>query len=239
MKLSVLAFLIGLVIPLQAQDFGHSLTIAEATVAGSSYRGTLSLSTYKNFQFGRERRIGVGLGLRYSGFLGANLYYITAPAELTSGSTGPLVIFKENIEQNIDSLLVKSPQVNALNLAINLCYRISPSVILGFNIDAIGFSFGAKTRANYINGVEGKNTMATPTSFNILLISDNDRGSLNSELYVRYRLNEKLDMKAAGQFLFTEYTTETDVQQYPEPNDRFRNKSLLFGLGVVYKINEK
>ena len=77
---------------------------------------------------------------------------------------------------------------------------------------------------------------AKPTSFNILLISDNDRGSLNSELYGKYYWNEKWGVKLAAQFLFTEYTTDTEVQQFPEPNDRFRNKSLLIAAGISYKL---
>ena len=77
---------------------------------------------------------------------------------------------------------------------------------------------------------------AHPTPFNVLLISDNDRGTLNSELYANYFLNEKWGLKLAGQFLFTEYTTQYEIQQYPEANDRFRNKSLLLAIGVVRKL---
>ena len=78
---------------------------------------------------------------------------------------------------------------------------------------------------------------AKPSAFNILLISDNDRGSLNSELYGKYYWNEKWGVKLAAQFLFTEYTADTEIQQFPEPNDRFRNKSLLLALGVICKLN--
>lgn len=209
---------------------------ADLTIGGGSYRGTLSVAAFHDWQLGNTKKFTFGLGVRFTGFLGANLYYITAPAKLTSGSTGPLVLFKENIIDNIDSLLVKSPQVNSLNAAVNLGYSLSKKISIGFNIDAIGFSFGKTTRGNYINGVEGKNTEGKPTPFNILLVSDNDRGSLNSELYVKYYLNDQWSLKLAGQFLFTEYTTKTKVQQFPEENDRFRNKSLLLGIGVTCKL---
>ena len=105
-----------------------------------------------------------------------------------------------------------------------------------FNIDAIGFSFGKSTTGNYINGAQGSVESSQPTAFNVLLISDNDRGSLNSAFFGRYLLNKKWGIKGGVQFLFTEYTTDTEVQQFPEPNDRFRNKSLMFMLGASYKF---
>ncbi len=210
-----------------------------ADLGAGSYRGSLSVSYVHNWRFGSHQQFGVGLGGRLTSFVGANLYYITAPAKLTSESTSPLVFFKENIVKNIDSLLVKSPQINALNLMINLDYRLSKKLTVGFNIDAIGFSFGGSRRANYINGFTGKNTSGSPTPFNVLLISDNDRGMLNSELYFKYFLSDRWAVKTSLQFLFTEYTTVTKVQQLPEENDRFRNKSLMFSLGVSYKLIKK
>ena len=224
---------------LRAQQLKRSMDYVNVDLGAGSYRGTFSVSFLHDWRFGENRKFGVGLGGRFTSFLGANIYYITAPATLTSESTSPLIFFKENITQNIDSLLVKSPQLNALNLMINLDYQFSSHVVVGFNIDAIGFSVGRNTRANYMNGVLGKNTTAHPTPFNVLLISDNDRGTLNSEMYFKYFLNERWAVKTSMQFLFTEYTTTTKVQQYPEENDRFRNKSLLFSLGVSYKLLTK
>jgi hypothetical protein len=222
-----------------AQQVKRYVNYINVDLGAGGYRGILSASFLHDWRLGSKQRFGVGLGVRFTSFLGTNVYYITAPANLTSGSTSPLIFFKENITENIDSLLVKSPQVNALNLMINLDYLINQKLLVGFNIDAIGFSFGKNTRANYMNGASGKNTTADPTSFNILLISDNDQGTLNSELYVRYFLNDRWALKTSMQFLFTEYTTITKVQQVPEENDRFRNKSLLFSVGVSYKLSTK
>ena len=220
----------------RAQQMKQSADYLNLDVAVASYRGSLSASFLHDWQLGANKKFGLGLGARFTSFLGANLYYVTAPAELTSGGTGPFVIFKENITENIDSLLVKSPQVNAFNLMINLDYQINSKLVVGFNIDAIGFSFGGSKQANFMSDTSGKNTTANPTPFNILFISDNDQGTLNSELYVKYFLNEKCAAKASGQFLFTEYTTVTKVQTYPEENDRFRNKSLMFSVGLSHKL---
>ena len=217
--------------------FGQKATqSASASIAAGSNQGSLNLAWLHRRGLGKNGKFGIGLGVRFTSYIAQNQYYTTAPAQLTTGSTGPGVIFKPDIDANIDTLLVKSPQVNALNLFINMDYRLTQKLQLGFNIDAIGFSFGARTQANYINGASGKITEATPTSFNLLLVSDNDQGSLNSEFYLNYLISEKWGIRAGAQFLFTEYTTDTNVQTFPEENDRFRKKSLLPSLGITYLL---
>jgi hypothetical protein len=198
--------------------------------------GSLAFSFNYDRGIGKKRKIVLGFGARFTSYLGKNQYYITAPAKLTSGSTGPGVLFKENIEANLDTFLIKTSQVNSLNLFLTLGYNLSERLMLRFNIDAIGFSFGKNVVGNYINGAQGSMESANPTAFNLLLVSDNDKGSLNSELFARYLLNDKWGIKVGLQFHFTEFTTDSDVQQFPEPNDRFRNKSLMFSAGVSYKL---
>jgi hypothetical protein len=206
----------------------------DLAVTGSvgKQEGSLSLMYTHAWQLGAKKKFEIGLAGRFTTYLGQNQYYITAPAKLTSGSTGPLVIFKENITANIDTFLIQSPQVNSLNATLHLGYQIRARFSVGFNIDAIGFSFGAKQKGSYINGAFGQQEQAKPTTFNLLLISDNDFGSLNSELFLKYQWKETCGIKGGLQFLFTEYTTDTDVQQLPELNNRFRDKSLLFAFGV-------
>lgn len=219
-----------------AQDSRSYSKFAEVDGAVGDTEGSLSFSFNVDKNLGKKRKIVVGFGGRFTSYLGKNQYYVTAPAKLTSGSTGPGVIFKENIEANMDTFLIKNAQVNSLNLLLTVGFNFSDRLVVRFNIDAIGFSFGKSTTGNYINGSQGSIESSQPTSFNLLLISDNDKGSLNSEFFARYLLNEKWGIKGGAQFLFTEYTTDTEVQQFPEPNDRFRNKSLLFMAGVFYKL---
>jgi len=208
----------------------------DATLGVAKYQGTLSLSYVSTWRLGASQKLGIGLGGRFTSYLATNQYYTTAPAKLTSGSTSPVIIFQDNIEANIDTFLIKSPQVNSINASIHIDYQLNKKITAGFNIDAIGFSFGGHRSGNYLNGGTSMMVNAKPTLFNILLISDNDRGSLNSEFYLRYFLSDQWGLKIGGQFLFTEYTTETKVQQFPEENDRFRNKSLLFCVGLSCKI---
>lgn len=205
---------------------------ADVTLGAANAQGALSVSYLHLWKLGANKKLALGLGGRLTSYFGNNQYYTTAPAELTSGGTGPGVIFKDDILANIDSFLLKSPQANCLNISFNLEYPLSKKITAGFNIDMIGFSFGSSRSGTYINGTTSTPVNASPTPFNILLVSDNDRGSLNSELYLRYFLNERIAIKLGAQFLFTEYTTTYNVQTYPSGNDRFRNKSLMVCLGV-------
>jgi long-subunit fatty acid transport protein len=234
MKNSIITLLMALPMTIFAQS--KTSDYVDASFAFAKYEGSQAFHYTHMWKFFEARKFGIGLGGRITSYLGANQYYITAPAELTSGSSGPLVIFKENIVDNIDSLLVKSPRVTSLNVSINIHYQVTQKLLAGFNIDAIGFSLGKKTQGNYINGPSGSITKGKPTALNALLISDNDIGSLNSELFVSYKLNKKWSAKVAANFLFTEYTTDTKVQSFPKGNDRFRDKSLMLGLGVTYQI---
>lgn len=185
-----------------------------------------------NWRLGANRKFELGLGGRLTGCFGSNQYYTTAPASLTSGGAP----FGEPVKGNVDSLLVASTQIFAINAMFNFGYRFTPKLTVGFNIDAIGFSFGGENKGTYVNGKDVQSVISNPTSFNVLLIGNNDRGTLNSELYVKYRLNDRWSVKGGLQHLFTEYTTVTKVQQYPEPNDRFRNKSYLFSIGVSMRL---
>lgn len=205
---------------------------ADVAIGVANSQGAVSLSYVHLWKLGAKKKFALGLGGRLTSYFGANQYYTTAPAELTSGSTGPGVIFKDDIIANIDSFFVKSPQANCLNISINAEYPVSKKIMAGFNIDLLGFSFGGSREGTYINGSTTATVNASPTPFNVLLVSDNDRGSLNSEMYLRYFVNEKIAVKLGAQFLFTEYTTSYPVQTYPSNNDRFRNKSLMVCIGV-------
>lgn len=200
-------------------------------------QGNTSIAFLYDWHLGKNKKLVLGVGGRVNAYLARNQYYVTAPAKLTSGKTGLGVIFTENIIANMDTFLIAKPNAFSVNALINLGYKFTDKFAVGFNIDAIGFSFGAKKNGNYISGSQGQSEEAKPTVFNLLLTSDNDRGSLNSELYGSYSFTDQWSLRAGLQFLFTEYTTDTNVQQYPEPNNRFRNKSLMFMIGTSLKLN--
>lgn len=77
--------------------------------------------------------------------------------------------------------------VSAVNLFILGEADVFNDVVLGFNIDAFGASFGDEV------DLIGSPVKAKPVSTNILLGGKPDRGSLNSEFYIAYKyLNFRL-----------------------------------------------
>ena len=220
MRISILCLCCLLALSALAQD-SRTVNYGDITGAIGSSKGSVSVDYFHVWKLGKTKRAEIGFGGRFTSYFGSSHYYSSAPASLADD------------ESKSDSVLLQSPQVNALNIAINLGYRISPKFSLGFNIDALGFSFGGKQTGSYINGSVGQTISAKPTPINILLVGNNDQGSLNSEFYSRYFLTENLAIKLAYQYLFTEYTTDTAVQQLPIANDRFRNKASLLSLGIT------
>lgn len=183
---------------------------------------------------GSKQRFKIGYGVRFSSQFGKNLTYTTAPAIITSKQQGPQVLFSKIYNENIDTVYLPKAQNNMLNLSINLQYTIKNKVDIGFNIDAVGVTFGKGITGNYHSAAStypNSNQAAKPTSFNALLVSDNDLGSLNSELYVRYWFNEHWAVRAGASFMFTEYTTNNKLRL---DNNRFRNKSLMPLIGISY-----
>jgi hypothetical protein len=238
-RLLILVFAAGTVTQLHAQKNKLVDKSASFTAAFGSSEFSTALAYNHLWKLGKKQKFGIGAGIRLTNYFGSNKYYTTAPAKLTSGKTGPSVFFADDILQNIDSVLFKKSQVNALNVSINFDYNIYKKISVGFNIDAIGFTFGGKQNGSYLgNNGAGAATTAKPTSFNLLLISDNDLGSLNSEFYAQYKFNKKWGAKAGFQFLFTEYTTATKVQTTPDgqKNDRFRNKSSGISFGITHQL---
>ena len=237
-KLSLFTLTLSLLSLTYAQNKEQAVSLSTAFGAGQV---TIASQYQYNWKLGKKQKFAIGTGLRLSNNFGSQTYYITAPAKLTSGKSGPSVFFADQIVPNIDSLYFVKSQVNSLNVTVNFTYDITPKIKLGFNIDAIGFSFGSSKGGNYFPnvGLPVKSTTAKPTAFNLLLVSDNDLGSLNSEFYGQYNFNKKWGSKLGFQFLFTEYKTATKVQTTPDgqQNDRFRNKASQISLGATYNFN--
>lgn len=211
--------------------YNNNFDLALST-SGNQSSGALSWVKFHSIT--KKKRFKIGYGIRFTSQVGKNLNYVTAPANITSKQTGPQVLFSKIYYENIDTLSVSSAQNNLLNVSINLQYTIKQKFDIGFNIDAIGFSFGKKINGKYIANQSvdnGSQQIANPTSYNLLLISDNDIGALNSELYFRYWFSNKWAVRAGATFLFTEYTTNNKLRL---ENDRWRNKSLMGMIGITF-----
>jgi hypothetical protein len=204
--------------------YAQKNTYLEAGAGFGSGATSFGAAFHKNWTLGKKDKLIIGTGLRFTGFAGSDNYFITAPAKLTTD------------DKNIDSLLAPKPALYALNAMINLGYRVTSKLEVGFNIDALGFSFGPTGSPSYIRNGRKTAASAKPTATNILLVGDNDRGSLNSHFYAKYTFGQKLGVKLAYQYLFNELTTTTKVQTIPEANDRFRLKSGMIYAGLTYSF---
>jgi hypothetical protein len=223
------------------QEGGKISQFADLSAAFGQDQGTVALSYVYNWRLGKKKKFELGLGGRWTTFYGTKKEFVTAgPASLTRTSSFPfLVVFSGIREENLDTLTVQRPLIHAVNLSINLGYNFTPRWYAGINIDLIGASFGRESSAVFASrGGNQTEPAAKPTGFNLLLTGDNDRGSLNSELFLRYRVGKRWSAKLLYQFFFAEYTTQNLVQVAPDGTevDRFRNKANLIGLGFVYHV---
>ncbi len=214
---------------------------ADLAVTFGSSQTSVAASYVHNwkFGFGKKKNLEAGLGARLTNSFGSNLDYITAgPAKFTRTSTTPfLIFFAGQKTENWDTLTLNKSYTSALNISANFGYHFSSKLSGGFNIDVIGFTVGKKTAGVYTsNGVQTSEPEAKPTGFNVLLTGDHDRGSLNSEFFLRYHLNQQWSVRGIYQFLFTEYTTSNIKQTLPDgsANERFRNKANNYGVGLSY-----
>lgn len=206
---------------------GHTFD-ATLSLGESRIQGALSWNHLHGFGK-KEQRFKIGYGLRFSAFGAGNVLYTTAPAKYTSD------------DANIDTLSLINAQVNTLNASIHLQYTLFKKLDIGFNIDAIGFSFGAEQKGSVLSSsLDAGNSpvaKAKPTAFNLLLVGDNDQGSLVSEFYVRYWISPKWAIKGGFNYFFSEYTTEKKLSfnNGAVVNDRFRNKSYMGFIAVSFR----
>jgi hypothetical protein len=209
----------------------------DLTFSTSGTQSVVAINWSHLHGIGKNKKFSIGYGIRLNSSFGENTNFITAPAELTSGKTGVGVIFSETILENLDTISMDKYLVNSLNLAIHLNYQLNPKLMIEFNIDALGLSFGVDQIAKYNSSKrtdspnKEKDQTAKPTNYNVLLTSENDIGSLNSEILLKYWFSPKWALKAGATFIFTEYTTNNVLYAN---NNRFRNKSLQGMIGISF-----
>jgi hypothetical protein len=185
-----------------------------------------ALSAFRIHGIGKKHKIQIGYGLRYSAYLANDQIFESAPPELRKD------------KNKIAEYVLEQSQVHAFNTAVFLQYAFSPKFEAGFNIDVLGFSFGKEQTGRLTAGQIGSTEVAKPTPFNVLLIGNNDMGSLNSEFTLRYWFHEKWGIKVAYTYFFVEYTTNRTIPDNFD-NDRFRNKASLGLVGITYRPFKK
>lgn len=213
---------------------------AAIAIGNKSFSGSLGWSHLHGIGK-KKQRLNVGYGVRYTSFVAANKYYTTAPSKYTSTTQSLGTIFSETIQENIDTITTATALTHSLNLALYIQYTLSPKFDIGCNIDLFGLSFGPSKQFNIISSVydagQAPVQQGSPTTLNLLLTSDNDIGSLNSEFFVRYRLTPKISLRGGYAFFFSEYSTDKDLSfdDGRIVNDRYRFKAPMGFVGVSFK----
>lgn len=241
-KIFVIIF--GLVISFaadaQIKQSLHYNRFVDLTGTIGSSQGAIAGSYVYNWKLGAGKKWEAGLGARWTSYFGTKKEFTTAPARLARGTTIPFVIvFAGQKTENWDTLTVQRPFTNSINISANFGYNFNTKWSAGFNIDLIGFTFGRTSSAILTsNGITRTEPSAKPAAFNVLLTGDNDYGTLNSEFFFKYRLNDKWSIKGVYQFVFVEYKTKDIKQTAPDGTmvDRFRIKANTLGAGVSYNF---
>jgi hypothetical protein len=204
---------------------GHACAQAQTVDLALAGKKGIAPSLSIDKYFGKKFRIG--LGLRTTAFFGGSQDFITAPAMLTSGKRSLAAFFTPYKNEKLDTLTLSQSSTFAVNTKLSFEYNFKKSG-LGFNIDVAGFTLGPKQKSNFWTSenraLNNTRQNAKPTPYNFLLISDSDRGSLNSELYYKRQILNKNSLRFGLSFQFVEYKTNNKLTF---DNDRFRYKTLM------------
>ncbi len=200
-------------------------------------QGALNLYSDRIWGLGKSGRFLLGAGFRLTAQRGNSLVYLTAPASITKGATGPQVLFLDEKPDQIDTINLTQSSLLAGNFSFLIGYKITPKFEAGFTIDLVGLTIGAKQKGKFessdATNLSGQEFEARPTPFNALLIAENDIGTLQSQFYLSYMINSSSALKLGVSYLFTEYTS---TQKLANNNDRFRNTVLMGMIGYSYTL---
>lgn len=205
-------------------------------MAGSDiYGGSVAWSHFHNV--GKKRKnLKLGYGIRIHALFGVNRRFVTAPAKLTRNVTGPLAVFAEKQKNNYDTIFISRPQTNAINVFFTIQYTFKQRWDLGFILDLVGMSFGPKQVSIYTSsknppGMYAQAQSAYPSGFNLLLLGDNNLGTISTDLFLRFWITNQWAVIGSAHYMYNEYMTVNTLRL---DNDRFRNQFFSGSLGVTF-----
>ncbi len=212
-----------------------------------------SITYYEMLNVDRSRLLFIGWTARLGAFYGNNTDYYTAPALLTRGEKGFGSLSKPLITQNIDTLNFGYTSQTSLNVGIRAEIHLGP-VEIGASADLLGFTFWGRSRIGgvrsstglfVVQDVAGNDVQkrfqgadvyqkAHPQRLNLLLLGDNDRGMLATEIYARLVIKQVVGLKVGYQWLSTEMVLN-NIDRVAN-NDRFRNRTGLTSIALTMPI---
>jgi hypothetical protein len=225
LSFSILAFFFFFIVNAQDNLNAKRDQTQEYSFGFSKKQASISVAYYYNWKYGKKNKFYLGLGGRFiDAFSMGNeeIYFTSAKASL------------ENDASKRDSLILISPNSYSLNLSINGGYHFTPRFSIGGNIDIIGFTLGRKYNCIFISEGNPSHASVKPTTFNNILFSKSDRGTLIAKIYLQYKMKNDYGIRVAYQKMLWEYIANSNVQTIPEQNNRFRNKVGMLNIGVSY-----
>ncbi|WP_186648712.1 hypothetical protein [Fluviispira vulneris] len=172
-----------------------------------------SIFFYQHFKLNSPLdKINIGYIIRFSNFNSArDLFYSDSSSS----------------ERTADkSIQIMSPNVYSLNAGVSANAELFNNIGLGFNLDILGHSFGS---TKYI---VNSTIQAKPSPLNLFLYNINDLGSLNSEFYLYYLLNDQIFFRTGLSHYFSEYLTETPLVDNCKKFRRISNL-FFFSCGII------
>ena len=187
---------------------------------GAAKNQSIESISYKHvWGLGKNKQWRIGGGLRFSSYQGSNINYLSAPAKYAGKS------------ELTDTVTVASAQQNNLALMLTATYRIKSKFEVGFNIDLVGYSFGADKSATFVSNGIFKPTTVTAGTPTALLVGPNDVGMIRAEFMIGYWISDKTMIRLGLTSLNTEYKTATELQA---GNSRFRANSQIPFIAITY-----
>lgn len=161
-------------------------------------------------------RVQFGLGLRAT--------YVAGDLKLTPAGA-------KNVPVGvIDTLSVASGAL-MLNVSGHIAFILTSRLQAGLNIDLAGVGTGGSRNATYkaSTSAAASKVNASPTGANLFLYGSKDRGSLNSEFFAAWALNDRLTLRGGLSHQLVEYEAERTLSSNTA---RFRSYSNLVFLGL-------
>lgn len=226
-----------------AQLFNPIQTRMDVGVAWKDKSSNISFLYNQYLKLDRKGIFQVGWGVRGSHLITNTLDYTTAPSELTRGKSG-LAINAPLVMQNIDTLQLKTA-ITSFNFNLGFQLSLFNRLELGANADILGFALGTR-RSGFYLGSSGFNKVdslnlhrtyqeASPSGFALQLPQDHVKGTLNSELFARLRITERVAVKVSYLLAVSEYKTNNILV---DDNRRFRLRSQMLYVGLSFPINQ-
>lgn len=203
-----------------AQSLSDVPTTYIGSVAIGSGITTLSGAAARSVYVGTSDRFRVGLNIR-------------ATAASTNGFNLAPVDPRGAIGPTTDTLSV-SGTVLTLNLGVNARIDITERLYAGLNLDMFGATTGPRENGAYraTPGGTAKAVSTKPTGANIFAGGTGDRGSLNSEFFLAWTLNDRTALRGGLSHQLVEY--DVNVEDVTSAASKFRRYANLVFVGITF-----